>query len=324
MLLLAACSRGASHTGAKAAPQPIAAQPAATEPAAPVAFEAMRAFDLLRAQCDFGPRPPGSAAHAQCRDFLIERLRPLVDEIATQNWTQPITRGPGAGRSFAMTNILGVIRGRSVVDRKDGTWGPSLMLCAHWDTRPVADQEPSAANRRQPIMGANDAASGVAVLLEIARVLKDKRPEQTVLIAFWDGEDLGEFFYGSRYFAKTSSTPAGKKWRPQRAILLDMIGDRDLQCNRELTSLRYAPELYQEVLNAAVDLGLSQHFDGPAIEVQDDHLPLNQAGIPAIDLIDFNYPYWHTLHDTPDKCSPESLKVIGDVLLRVINTSGRI
>ena len=340
MSFLVACSRGASDQAEsrQAVPvndvtQPASSKPATGEPATPATeFNRQRAFDLLRAQCDFGPRPPGSAAHDKCRDFLVAQLRPLVDEIITQNWTQPIKRGPGAGRSFAMTNILGVIRGTAAGGAPPGgkdtadaaNTGPSLMLCAHWDTRPVADQDPSPANRAKPILGANDAASGVATLLEVARVLKRNRPSLNVIIAFWDGEDLGEFFYGSRYFARMSSTPAWKRWRPDRAILIDMIGDRDLQCNRETNSLRYAPDLYQEVLNAAAGLGLSRHFDGPQMEVQDDHLPLNQAGIPAIDLIDFSYPAWHTVDDTPDKCSPESLSVIGRVLLRVIATSGRV
>ena len=288
-----------------------------------VEFDAARAWALLLAQCELGPRPPGSAAHEKTRDLLASHLRPLVDEFTMQEWTQTIRRGPGAGRSYKMTNLLGVIRGKDVAEDA-ADWGPSLMLCAHWDTRPVADMEIDAAKRTKPIMGANDGASGVAAVVEIARVLKAARPRQTVIIALWDGEDLGEFFYGSRYFANSLSTAAWKKWRPSRAILLDMIGDRDLRCNRELNSLDFAPELYQEVMDAAAKLGLSRHFNGPSTRISDDHVPLHEAGIPAIDLIDFDYPYWHTLEDTPDKCSPASLKVIGDVLLRLIADEGKV
>jgi len=286
-------------------------------------FDAARAWAFLEAQCEFGPRPPSSAAHKQCAEFLAAQLKPVVDEFATQQWTQRVRRGPGAGRSYEMTNFLGVIRGADVAE--DATdWGPSLMLCAHWDTRPVADMDGIAANRAKPIVGASDGASGVAVLLEIARALQAQRPAQTVIIALWDGEDLGEFFYGSRHFAESLSTAGFKQWRPTRAILIDMIGDADLRCNRELNSLDFAPELNQEVLDAAASLGLSRHFNGSTIRISDDHVPLHEAGIPAIDLIDFDYSHWHTLRDTPDKCSAASLKVIGDVLLRVVAKSGKV
>jgi glutaminyl-peptide cyclotransferase len=312
------------NTSSPASGQASAEKPAGAaqhEPKAPdaTAFDAARAFALLQAQCDFGPRSMGSAGHDKCRDFLIEQLRPLVDEIdATQNWTQAIERGPGAGRSFKMTNILGLIRGTAGQGRAAKDVRPDLMLCAHWDTRPVADQDPDPANRQTPILGANDGASGVAVLLEIARVLHARRPTQTIVIALWDGEDLGEFFYGAKYFARMSRTPTYEKWRPQRAILLDMIGDRDLQVNRERNSISSAPELWDEVQQSAAVLGLDRYFDGPSLDVLDDHIPLNRAGIPTIDLIDFAYPLWHTVNDTPDKCSPDSLKVIGDVLLHFI------
>lgn len=319
--LTTACSH-TSDTVASASENQAPASAAATaggtgaatvQSAAAVDFDAARAYRLLQAQCDFGPRPMGSPAHTKCRDFLVQQMQPLVDEFTTQNWNQPVTKGPGAGHTYAMTNLLGMIRGQNAPAGQT----PQLLLCAHWDTRPVADMDPDPVNRSKPILGANDGASGVAVLLEVARVLKSSRPAQTVAVALWDGEDLGEFFYGARHFAELSRTAQWKKWRPDNAILLDMIGDRDLQVDRETNSMRLAPDLYQQVMNSAADLGLAQYFNGPQRDVLDDHIPLNEAGIPAVDLIDFSYRPWHTLDDTPDKCSPASLKVIGTVLLRL-------
>jgi Zn-dependent M28 family amino/carboxypeptidase len=192
------------------------------------------------------------------------------------------------------------------------------MLSAHWDTRPVADMDELRANRGKPILGANDGASGVAALLEIARVLYKQRPEKTIVFAFWDGEDLGEFCHGSTYFAKHSREAEWKRFRAKQGILLDMIGDADLELTRDLTSIEYAPQLWDEFHAAAAEIGKSEYFNGPAMPVIDDHVPLNKAGIPTIDLIDFDYPYWHTVEDTPDKCSPASLKVIGDCVLHFI------
>ncbi|HEX8835198.1 MAG TPA: M28 family peptidase [Abditibacteriaceae bacterium] len=282
------------------------------------AFDGNRAFSLLRAQCDFGPRPLGTPAHEKTAAFLLEQLEPLVDEVKTQKWKQYIKYGPGAGQTFAMTNILALVRGSDDEGKKPEEIRPDLMLSAHWDTRPVADQDLISANRKQPILGANDGASGVAVLLEVTRVLKEKRPRQSIVIALWDGEDLGEFFYGAKYFARTVNEPENKRWRPARGILIDMIGDADLRVTSEKNSMAKAPELWADVHASAAALGLSRHFHGPAMEVLDDHIPLNEAGIPTIDLIDFQYPHWHTVNDTPDKCSPQSLKVIGDVLLHFI------
>lgn len=309
-----ACARvHSSDASGSVAPENTANRTAA------VAFDATRAYSLLQRQCDFGPRNFDAEGHQQCLDFMTEQLRPVVDDFATQTFTQRVERGPGAGRSYAMTNVLGLVEGTS---QPRGA-APALMLCAHWDTRPVADQDADAANHHKPIMGANDGASGVATLLEVARVLKANRPARSVVIALWDGEDLGEFFYGARYFARTSQTAAWRKWRPQQAVLIDMIGDSDLRCNRETTSVNKAPDLYQAVMDAAAQTGHAEHFDGRAISISDDHVPLNAAGIPSIDLIDFDYPYWHTVQDTADKCSPDSLKIMGDVLLHLCAATGR-
>jgi Zn-dependent M28 family amino/carboxypeptidase len=201
------------------------------------------------------------------------------------------------------------------------TYGPAagtrVLLCAHWDTRPIADRDPVPANRSQPIPGANDGASGVAVLMELSRILRASPPKVGVTIVLFDGEDWGrsldDMFFGSRYFA---DHPVGGPFR--YAILLDMVGDASLQLPRERNSHEQARTVVDKVWQAAADLGHSEFRSTVGQAIYDDHLPLLAKGIPAIDIIDFDYPYWHTLQDTTDKCSPRSLKIVGDVVRRVI------
>ncbi|MFQ5823301.1 MAG: DUF4910 domain-containing protein [bacterium] len=195
-----------------------------------------------------------------------------------------------------------------------------ILLCAHWDTRPWADQDPDLENRDKPILGANDGASGVAVLLEVAKTIQISEPKFGVDIIFFDGEDAGlpgqtdSYALGSQYFAKNKDF----HYHPQFGILLDMVGDKDLQIYQEENSLEYAPQIVEKVWNKAQRLELQAFIPTPGYEVTDDHMPLLRAGIPCIDLIDFNYDYWHTLEDTPDKCSPESLAQVGQLLLSLL------
>jgi Zn-dependent M28 family amino/carboxypeptidase len=173
-------------------------------------------------------------------------------------------------------------------------------------------------------LGANDGASGVAVLLEIARQIHEIEPPVGIDIVFFDGEDYGRegdldnYCLGSRYF-----TANNVKYFPKFAILLDMIGDAQLSIPVEGYSKNYAPTVVEMVWNIAEKLGIYQFQREVRGYVFDDHVILNEGGIPAIDIIDFEYPdfshrYWHTLEDTPDKCSPRSLKVVGDVLMELI------
>jgi glutaminyl-peptide cyclotransferase len=279
--------------------------------AAPVAaahppFDADRAFGFLKAQCDFGPRPPHSAAHEKCKDYIIQQLTPYVDKVDTQIFPY---RDSTRGVRLSLTNIIGVIN----PDAKR-----KIMLFTHWDTRPTADQEIDNANREKPIVGADDGASGTAVLLELARQFHDKKPDIGVVLLFVDGEDWGpgdeKMYLGAKYFA---AHPGDNK--PEYALLLDMIGDDHLEVHREKTSQRLHPEINDKVWNAAVALGYSAQFpDDAKYEITDDHDSFNAAGIAAVDLIDFDYAYWHTLGDTPEHCSPESLKVTGEVVSRVV------
>ena len=275
-------------------------------------FDGARAFEQLKRQTDFGPRPPGSAGHEKCLKYLQDELRSHADALSLQQFSH---QRP-TGEQVQLSNIVASFN-LQATDR--------ILLTAHWDTRPWADQDPDRKNHTKPIVGANDGASGVAVLLEIARILKQKPPPVGIDIVLFDGEDLGKsgttesFSVGSSYFAKNK--PEG--FYPRFGINLDMIGDKELEIAREVNSDRYAPSVMTLVFSTARELGVSQFVDTPGTEIFDDHIPLNNAGIPTVDLIDFNYPnrsanYWHTLEDTPDKCSPESLAAVGQVVLTVL------
>lgn len=285
-------------------------------------FDGERAFAFLREQCAHGPRIPETPGHAATRDLLIRELSAWCDAVAVQRWRQPIRRGPGAGTAPALTNIFALVRGRVDQGTPRERIRPELMLCAHWDTRPVADHDPDPLRRTEPVPGASDGASGAAVLLEAARALHAEPPAASVLLAFWDGEDLGEYYYGSRLYASVIRRRAHARWRPRRAVLLDMIGGRGLCCTTEGNSLRAAPELWNEVHAAARRMGTGHHFHGPKWTITDDHVFLNQAGIPSIVLIDYSYPYWHTTADTVEKCDAESLQVVGDVVVAVARGAG--
>lgn len=274
---------------------------------APV-FSGENAYKYLQKQCDFGPRNPGSEGYRQCRDYLIQTMRLFADDVSTQpfllSFSNPTT-------SVSATNIIA----RFQPNKSD-----RIFLCAHWDTRPWADQEPDPKQHDTPIMGANDGASGVAVLLEIATLLHTQKPEIGVDIVLFDGEDEGSEGE-ERSWAKGSAVFAqqlGSQFHPRFGILLDMIGDADLTIYKESFSNQYAPDAVNLVWNRAANLGVTEFIPQVGYGVFDDHIPLLEAGIPCIDLIDFNYPYWHTLKDTPDKCSPQSLEKVGRVLTSLI------
>lgn len=288
---------------------------AGAEPAGDGAFDGARAFELLRAQCDMGARAPGTEGHARTREWMAEQLAAYVDGLVLQRWRQKIARGPGAGRTFEMTNLLAIVHGAGGTESE----APDVMLSAHWDTRPVADRDPDPARRALPVPGANDGASGVAVVLEAARALRAQRPPRPVVLALWDGEDLGEYYYGSR--AYTDALAAGTApWKPRRGILLDMVGKRGLRCSTEAHSERLAPALWAQVHAAADALGVGAHFGGRRFAITDDHVFLNRAGIPTVLLIDYEYPQWHTTMDTVDQCDAGALQTVGDVALHFIRT----
>lgn len=227
-----------------------------------------------------------------------------------RTFLQPFThRWSVTGRTLAMDNVVGEINWKDATTR--------VVLVTHWDSRPTADQEEDPALRRKPILGADDGASGTAVLLELARVLKARPLDKGVGVRFLlvDGEDLGpgsdEMYLGAIAYPK-SEGPKG-----DYGILLDMIGDRDLQVPMELSSTRLVPKLQRAIYEHAktVDPIVARAFPAvPGYEIEDDHLPLIGAGLPTVDLIDFDYPMWHRLGDTPEQCSAASLGTVGRLL----------
>jgi hypothetical protein len=273
-------------------------------------FDSGRAWELLVRQCRWGPRCPGGEGRAPTRRLILDRLAACADEVAVQQWWQWVGRGVGAGGRYPMTNVLarfGPAAGR-----------PDLLLATHWDTRPRADDDPDVTRRDEPPPGANDGGSGVAVLLELARTLRVERPSRAVALAFLDGEDLGEHCYGSRLLAHRLRRRDGRRWRARRAIVIDMIGGPKVRCATEQNSVDGAPELWRQVHECAAEMGLEQHFHGPASRVTDDHVYLTRAGVPSVLLIDFSYPYRHTVSDSVRHCSQDSLAVIGTLLHRLV------
>jgi glutaminyl-peptide cyclotransferase len=276
------------------------------------AFDGKSAFTYLTAQTDFGPRNPGSAGHQACLSYLQQELQRFADAVNLQ----PFTHTGYDGKSLQLSNVIASFNLQAT---------SRILLVAHWDTRPHADQDPNPANREKPILGANDGASGVAVLLELARIMKSHPPPIGVDLLLVDGEDYGKegdtqnYLLGSRHFAR--NVPTG--FAPMFGIVLDMIGDTQLEIRKESYSLKYSPDVVNLVWSAAREVGSNQFSELTQGFVTDDHLPLIEAGIKTIDLIDFDYPdgtnrYWHTLEDTPDKCSPESLEAVGRVITYVV------
>ena len=275
-------------------------------------FDGTVAYGFLVKQTQFGPRGPGLPGHDRCLKFLREELRKHADAVLTQDF--PFTLP--AGNRVQLTNLM-------------ATFNPNatnrILISAHWDTRLWADRDPDKKNWDKPIAGANDGASGVAIILEIARQLRMKPPSVGVDLLLFDGEDLGKtgkpesFSAGSKYFA--SNLPAG--FHARFGINIDMVGDRNLEIYREQGSEQMAPEVQNLVFATARKLNIPAFNNALGEEVTDDHLPLNNVGIPTIDLIDFRYPdesnkYWHTLADTPDKCSAASLSAVGRVLMDIL------
>jgi hypothetical protein len=266
-------------------------------------FDAERAYRDLVRQCEFGPRVPGTQSHAECALWLARSLYECTGEVSIQAFVITMDERP-----LHLTNLI-------------ATFNPSgaghVLLCAHWDSRPHADRDPDPANRTEPVPGANDGASGVAVLLEIARALKAQPPKQRVTIALFDGEDYGpttdRMFLGSRFFADSFAGPP-VSW----AVLLDMVGDRELRIPIERVSQQSAPNIVDRIWNAAQRVGATAFVREAGQSVMDDHVFLLRKGIPCVDVIDFAYPYWHTIADTPDKCSPSSLAQVGRTVLAAL------
>ena len=267
----------------------------------------------LEAVVAIGPRPPGSPALEKLRGYIRLVGKKYADEIREQKFT---FQKPGQP-AVAMVNIELVFHGTS---KK-----APLLLGAHYDTRPFADEEKDPYSRQFPIVGANDGGSGTAVLLALAQYLHAHKPERPVRLVFFDGEDYGvkfssDYFLGSKHYAAQLQKADRKEW-PYCVLIIDMVGDKQLQITRETYSAENASWLLKMIDASAQKLKVPQFVNQPKHTVRDDHLPFINIGVPSAVLMDFDYPYWHTLQDTLDKCSPESLFAVFSV---VVDAMGKI
>ncbi len=253
----------------------------------------------VRAQMAFGPRPTGSEASRQTAEYILGTLADL-------GWRTEV-------RPFAYQGV----EGRNLVARAGPQGGAIFVLGAHYDTRRRADQDPHIPD--MPVPGANDGASGVAVLLELARVLDREALQGEVWLVFFDAEDNGrldgwEYIVGSRHFVENLEV------RPDYAVIVDMVGDADQDIYLERHS---DPLLSAHLWQIAADLGYGDHIIAEMKHtILDDHIPFLEVGIPAVDIIDFDYAYWHTTQDTIDKLSAESLERVGRMLEVFLEAGG--
>lgn len=269
-------------------------------------FNSDQAYKYLEDQCELGYRLPGSAEIQLCRDYLISHLQEFGAKVTQQNFTSHVDN-----RDIDGVNIIAEFHPQ--LSRR-------VLLGAHYDTRPWSDKEEDEGLHKVPVMGGNDGASGVAVLLEIGRILSRNMPsEYGVDLVFFDLEDMGTYAnneswcLGSEYFAQNYEGEF-----PEKAIIVDMIGDKDQEIPIEFHSYQNAPALVREIWDIADDTGVGTFKTRIDKAVYDDHYPLLTAGFNAIDIIDFDYEWWHTTHDTPDKCSPEALGNVGKVLVNFL------
>jgi hypothetical protein len=246
---------------------------------------------LLGEFCALGPRVPGSAAHRKARDFIVRRAgEATVDSFVYEGTT--------------FFNII--VSFNEAADRRIG-------FATHWDSRPVADQEKKTAKRRKPIIGANDGGSGVAIFLALIDSLKRRPPPIGVDLIFFDGEDFGPepMLLGSKEFARRCDR------HYEYVALIDMVGDKDLTLFREGYSVKYFPTLVDSIWQIGRRINPRVFRNEVKYYVVDDHLSLIERGIRAVDIIDFNYRHWHTLQDTPDKCSESSLDLVLELLMKL-------
>lgn len=281
-----------------------------------VNFSGDSAYNFVKQQCDFGPRVPGTPAHSKCASWLQQSLNLYCDTVTVQE-AQVKTFD---GKTLNIKNIIGSFKPANS-DR--------ILLLAHWDCRPWADNDPDPAKHHEPVMGANDAASGVAVLLELARLMNEKQPNIGVDLLLVDAEDWGtndvedSWALGTQYWAQH---PHVAGYKPRFGILLDMVGARGAKFGKEIMSLQNAANVVEEVWRAARESGYGNYFENnPGGAITDDHIVVNRMGIKCIDIIDMRqdsptgfFEGWHTTGDTIDKIDPAVLKAVGQTVANVI------
>ena len=287
--------------------------------AAPIPIDGERAYRYLKEICAFGPRPAGTVANAKQREMVAKHFKAMGATLTEQPFA---TNDPKTGERVDMVNLI-------------GSWKPErkerVVIGVHYDTRPFPDEDLDPAKRRTPFIGANDGASGVALLMEMAHHLDKLETPWGVDLVLFDGEEivykedgrtLGEFFLGSRHFARQYADAVDARqigYRYVAGMVLDMVGDKNLRIEQEDNSVNLAPDLVRSVWNVAKKVKATAFVNRIGPSVLDDHLALNDAGIPTIDIIDFAYPtvgnaYWHTSNDLPENCSGASLEQVGRVV----------
>jgi len=293
-------------------------------PAAPkgsAEFDAASAYAFVREQVEFGPRVPGTPAHAACADWYVETLKQWTPNVIVQEFK---------ARAFDGRPL----EGKNIIAAFDPDKKERILLCAHWDSRPFADHDPDPANHFKPVMGANDGASGVGVLLEIARSLSVRKAALGVDILLLDLEDFGEhanwrgsspdsWGLGSQHWAKTPHEPG---YKARFGILLDMVGGAGAVFPHEGTSLSYAPAVVKKIWATARALGFGKYFvDVESDSLIDDHVYINRhARVPTADIIDYDsarggFPSsWHTVGDTLDRIDRATLAAVGRTVLAVV------
>jgi Zn-dependent M28 family amino/carboxypeptidase len=275
-------------------------------------FDGTTALTYAKAQLDFGTRVPNSLGAQRAGDWIVAQMKSRADTVIEQRFDHVTVKGD----TLHLRNILARIHPAAI---------QRVLYLTHWDTRPISDGAKDPAQRNAPMPGANDGASGVALFVALGDALRKTPATVGVDLLFVDGEDYGDFgtmkdvLLGSTYFASHLPSP---DYKPLYGVLWDMIGDKDLDIYQEPISLQRAPEVVSLVWNEAETLGYSRYFIGsPANSgVTDDHVPLLDAGIHTIDVIDFDYPWHHTPQDTFDKLSAHSLQVVGDVATALVTS----
>ena len=270
-------------------------------------FDQDRAFRRLQELCAFGPRNHDSAGKAKAEAWIQKALKDAGAEVTIHSFQHT---PKGSTQSTTFRNIIGRI-GTQQTQR--------VMIATHYDTRSTADKDPDEARRGEPIIGANDGASGVAVLLEMAELWKEQPPPVGVDLIFFDGEDFGhdpqleDYFLGSKAWARDHPD-----YRPAWGVVLDMVGDTDFRITKEKDSLLRAPSIVERLWNAALRVRSAGIVEDRGGLVFDDHTAFLDRGIPVVLLIDFKYQWFHTTADTPDKCSPDSLGQVGRAVMEAV------
>jgi hypothetical protein len=282
-----------------------------------IPFHGARAYEYLQAICAIGPRVSGTPGMAAQQKLLEAHFTKLGGKVEYQRFR---VRHPRTGAPVPMANLI--VRWHP--ERKE-----RILLCAHYDTRPIPDRDPNPANRREGVfLGANDGASGAALLMELAHHMPDLETKYGIDFCLFDGEELvydnrrDPYCLGSEWFARQYAAKR-PPYRYRWGVLLDMVGDADLQLYQEKNSMFWPDTrpLVLDILKTADRLGVKEFIPRRKHEVIDDHLKLrNIGGIPTCDIIDFDYPHWHTARDTPERCSALSLAKVGWVLHEWLKT----